>query len=149
MHITQLTGERYYYITYRPMLPTTQLDGFPELAQFVGAMEHCAPSTKRPFLDEQTIPSLSLKAAPPSGISGMGRPIPSLGYCFEFGRSFPLTATPASLTVTVSPARAAIGFSNGAYPSPHPKLFTRYSLSIETFSAIPVGQIRRSLPFPG
>ena len=64
MHITQLTGERYYYITYRPMLPTTQLDGFPELAQFVGAMEHCAPSTKRPFLDEQTIPSLSLKAAP-------------------------------------------------------------------------------------
>jgi hypothetical protein len=38
------------------VLPTTQLDGFPELAQFVGAMEHCAISTKPSFLEEQTIP---------------------------------------------------------------------------------------------
>jgi hypothetical protein len=46
------------------VLPTTQLDGFPELAQFVGAMEHCAPSTMRTFLEEHTIPSLSSKSAP-------------------------------------------------------------------------------------
>ena len=46
------------------MLLTTQFDGPPELGQFVGAMGHCAPSTKRTFLDEQTVPSLSLKAAP-------------------------------------------------------------------------------------
>ena len=63
-YITQLPVLGYYYITYRPMLPTTQLDGFPELAQLVGVMGHCAPSTKRPFLEEQIIPSLSLKAEP-------------------------------------------------------------------------------------
>jgi hypothetical protein len=46
------------------MLLTTQFDGPPELGQFVGAMGHCAPSTKRTFLNEQTIPSQSLKAEP-------------------------------------------------------------------------------------
>jgi hypothetical protein len=46
------------------MLPTTQLDGFPELGQLVGAMEHCAMSTKPSLLDGQIIPSQSLKAEP-------------------------------------------------------------------------------------
>jgi hypothetical protein len=46
------------------VLPTTQLDGPPELGQLIGAMENCALSTSRSFLEEQTIPSLSLEAAP-------------------------------------------------------------------------------------
>jgi hypothetical protein len=46
------------------VLPTTQLDCPSELGQLIGAMEHCAISTKPSFLEELTIPSLSLKAAP-------------------------------------------------------------------------------------
>ena len=46
------------------MLPTTQLDGLPEVGQLIGAMEHCAPSTNPALLEGQIIPSLSLKAVP-------------------------------------------------------------------------------------
>jgi len=38
------------------MLPTTQIDCPSELGQLIGAMEHCALSTSRSFLEEQTIP---------------------------------------------------------------------------------------------
>jgi hypothetical protein len=38
------------------VLPTTQLDCPSELGQLIGAMEHCALSTSRSFLEEQTIP---------------------------------------------------------------------------------------------
>ena len=38
------------------MLPTTQLDGLPEVGQLIGAMEHCTPSTKTALLEEQTVP---------------------------------------------------------------------------------------------
>jgi hypothetical protein len=50
--------------TVQAVLPTTQLDAPPEHGQLIGAMEHCATSTKRSFLEEQTTPSLSPKAAP-------------------------------------------------------------------------------------
>jgi hypothetical protein len=56
--------------------------------------------------------------------------------------------TPALETVTVSPYRAEIGLSSGAYPSPQPAPFGLYPLLIEIESAIPVGQMRRSLPSP-
>jgi len=46
------------------MLPTTKLDGPSELGLLIGPVEYCAPSTSRSVVEEQTIPSLSLKAAP-------------------------------------------------------------------------------------
>ena len=56
---------------------------------------------------------------------------------------------PALETVTVSPYRAEMGLSSGAYPSPQPAPFGLYPLPMETDSAMPVGQMRRSLPLPG
>ena len=38
------------------MQPTTQRDGPLELGQLIGAMEHCATSTKPSLLEVQTIP---------------------------------------------------------------------------------------------
>ncbi len=64
-------ARRIYYISARfevllhivqAVLPTTQFDCPSELGQLIEAMEHCAPSAMRTFLEEQTIPSPSLKA---------------------------------------------------------------------------------------
>ena len=46
------------------MLPTTQLDGPPELGQLIGPVEYCSPSTSRSVVEEQVLLFPSPKVEP-------------------------------------------------------------------------------------
>src|SRR4051812_16245561 len=68
----------------------------------------------------------------PEGQAGTGRPALSLRSGAVCGISCPSTLIPAADIETLSPARAAIGFSSGLPPSRQPKReLSRYPRSCE------------------